>query len=925
MSNFEPLLTKLSLPQIRHPMVQRSRLIDRLNQEVITNHLTLLVAQAGSGKTTLLAEWVSLPSAPQIIWLSLDKSDNDPARFWSNIIVAFSLKVAGLKTDFQQLLDLIQTTQISSQALPAETIVTELINTIVKKLPASSGEVCLVLDDYHLIENSLIHTSISTLLNFLPPNLHLLLATRSEPNLPLARLRARRQLLELRVADLRFTETEATGFYNDLMQLSLTKEQISAIEKRTEGWVAGMQLLALNLRSLAGDKLAEFVRSFEGTNRFIIDYLVQEVLENLPEAVQQFLLETSILERLNAELCEAVLLPTPEKSLETVQALLEKLTAENLFLTPLDEQGTWFRYHQLFAAMLQNRLNRTYSLSLRQELHRKAAQWLENHHWHEAAIRHYLLIEDYNAVAQLIINSLSEWWKKGELVNLYAWIEAVPEEVRQNYLELELVRAIPLILGSKIFELFQTLERVEHSLKSNPAKAAQPDIQKHFQVLKGAVAALKEDWVEAISCFKTSLTNFSPNSAARQVPPWYFVPMLNLAWAYRFAGQPGQAKILYDEAIIFCRDTQFYYSSFSAIAYRTELEEEAGHLVSAEKTYRATIKTAEEKLPTSSRYYLNSIYIGLARVLYQQNKLAEAQDCLKIVTSTENFDQNIPVLIQVWEVLALIALAEGDYARAWELLYQIQGVANFAGLNSLKLHSNALQADCELRQGKISPALQWAEDFLHANPDYVAKLPLHLRCITPLILNKVLIIAGKTDQALAGLAKLQAQVLANGQSAYTLEIYLLAALAYYPDSEAYEYLEKALAIAEPENYRRTFLDKGAALLKLFVTAPDTIRNHPFVQQLIKDFNRENNEPAKAEKESSIVSGKTLLQNHFDALSEREREVLHGLAEGLSNKALADKLIVSENTVKVHVRNIFAKLEVTSRTQALNRAKELGLL
>lgn len=924
MTTFEPLLTKLALPKIRQPLIKRTLLIERLNQEVIANYLTLLVAQAGAGKTTLLTEWANLPTAPKIVWLTLDKNDNDLVRFWGNIVVAFSLKFSELNEACHQLLELIRSPQLSSQAYSLNPIINELVNAIVKNIPAGV-EICLVLDDYNNIENPQIHKAITSLLNYLPANLHLVLATRSEPNLPLARLRARRQLLELRVDDLSFSRQEATEFYNNLMQLNLSDKQITALEKRTEGWIAGMQLLALNLRSLTGSKLEEFVQTFEGTNRFIIDYLVQEVLENLEPEVQKFLLETSILERLTAGLCEAVLLPSVNaEPQEDVQVLLEKITAANLFLTPLDEQGNWFRYHQLFAAMLQNRLHRIYPQSKRRELHLRAAEWLEKNDWVDDAIKHYLAIEDYVAVAHLLTKSLSAWWQRGELVNVYALIETLPEEVRQNYLELELIRAIPFIIGSKVFELLKTLERVEQALSLDPEKGNQPEIQRQFNLLKGSVVLLSENWDEAISYLKASISGISVKNSLQNVPVWYTVPVLSLGWAYRFKGQFEQARLVYDDAINFCREHQLFYTSLAAIGYRTELEEESGRLLSAERIYRETIKTAETRLPASFRYYLNSAYLGLARVLYHQNKINEAEEWVGLILYGSEFEQNLPVITLTWLLQAEIALAQGDDTKALGLLNQLQSVANFARLASLTSNSQAVMADYHLRTGNVNEALKWAEQCLNADPDYIEHFPLHLRNATSLILNKVLVYVGKTEKALTDLPKLLAQMLANGQQAYALEIYLLLALALYPQTTAFDNLEKALTIAEPENYSRPFLDKGAPMLQLLESVPAILKSRPFIQQLIKDFKPETNRPAKAEKEGLNVSGKTLLQGHFDALSERELEVLHGLAEGLSNKALADKLVVSENTIKVHVRNIFAKLEVTSRTQALNRAKELGL-
>ncbi len=365
---FQPLLTKLLVPQFNNSQVQRSDLLNHLAQGVKTSRLTLISAQAGSGKTTLLGQWAASSPDLEIIWLSLDKADNFPTRFWSYVIAAFANRLPGLNEIGQQLLELLQTPHLVSQPLPVETIFTELINASLPQPNTSPKDICLVLDDYHLVENPEIHRDVAGLLDYLPPNLHLLIATRSDPELPLARLRARGQLLEIRTENLRFSITEAATFYNEAMKLGLLPQQIAALEKRTEGWPAGMQLLALSLRKLTGMERENFIQSFGGTHRYIIDYLAQEILEKLPENVQKFLLQTSILEKLNADLCEAVIRPevtTAEAGWEDIknqsgQARLESLASENLFVSRMDEQGQWFRYHQLFGAVLQNRLTRLY-------------------------------------------------------------------------------------------------------------------------------------------------------------------------------------------------------------------------------------------------------------------------------------------------------------------------------------------------------------------------------------------------------------------------------------------------------------------------------------------------------------------------------------------------------------------------------------
>lgn len=948
---FQPLLTKLSVPQANNPaQVQRSHLLSLLNQGLKTARLILVSAQAGAGKTTLLGQWAATSTGLEIIWLTLDKADNDPTRFWSYVVAAFKDRLPGLSETGQQLLDMLQTPPLVAQPVPVEIILTELINAILHQPSASSQALCLVLDDYHLVENAQIHRALAGFLDFLPPNLHLIIASRSDPQLPLARLRARGQLLEVRAEDLRFNLTEVATFYNDNMQLGLLPQQITTLEKRTEGWAAGMQLLALSLQGLMGTKREEFIRSFSGTNRYIIDYLAQEILETLPETTQKFLLQTSILEKLNGALCEAVV--EPEKDLDEQgqqaalnqpgQAILESLASQNLFVSRVDEQGEWFRYHPLFGAVLNNRLNRVYGASFRQTLHLRAAGWFKSQGWPTEAVKHYFAAQEFTGAAELLANSLGEWWQKGELLSLVGWIEQLPLPVRAQFPLLEITRAWPVVLTGQVDRISEILNNLTNHLQNlEPLAIERPaaalfETQEHSAILqaqvnflKGFVAVSSSNWGQAISYFEAALPYLPQKPGPGKVLPWWLLTLTSLGWAYRFTGHPHHAREAYDRAIALCRANQDLAALVGATGYRTELEEEAGQLRLAARIYREIIQEGEEKLGSGlPRLYMSGLYAGLGRVYYRWNDLVQAETNLNRALSYSRLDQNLPVIIQALEGLAKIALAQGDYARAFELLSEMQAEAVRPHLDELRQHLRALEVQFQLRRGQLAVAAEWAKDLLGRNPDYLKLPPAHLREIRLLTLARVWLANGETEQALALLTTQLEVALSAGQQSIVLEIYLLQALALYPRPEAFGLLEKVVAQAAPENNLRLFLDEGRPALKLLQEALPLLKNSEFVDKLLSAFTAKSIEAPASPTTETIKPAKlpasSLIDEQFEPLSEREKEVLRYLAQGLSNRALADKLIVTENTVKVHLRNIFSKLDVNNRTQALARAKELGL-
>ncbi len=469
------LTTKLYIPSRRADLVSRQRLIARLN-EGLRRQLTLICTPAGFGKTTLLSEWLSIHRAacdhPQIAlgWVSLDAEDNDPMRFWHYLVTALDLAQPGVGESTLDALFAAQPTSIPS-----------LLTTVINTIASSPRDFALVLDDYHVIQTQAIHDTVTSLLEHLPQNMHLFIASRTEPPLALARLRARNQLLELRSSDLRFTHAEAALFLQRILDVRLSAEEVAVLEGRTEGWIAGLQLAALSMRGRTD--LSTFIASFAGSHRYIVDYLAEEVLYRLPEAVQTFLLRTSILDRLCASLCNAL---TDQVD---GQRTLEYLEHENVFIFPLDDERRWYRYHHLFAEVLSHRLQRLYP-DLVPELHRRASVWCEDHDQLESAVEHALCAHDFERTVYLI-----EQKEAGELVTnrgefgtLQRWMEALPYDLVRSRSRLCLIYIWSLLPLGRWHECERLLQDAERGLQSISEPAIVERVLSSMMAARAALA-----------------------------------------------------------------------------------------------------------------------------------------------------------------------------------------------------------------------------------------------------------------------------------------------------------------------------------------------------------------------------------------------------------------------------------------------------
>src|SRR5215203_1513208 len=580
------LTTKLYVPRAHPNLVPRPRL-GALLAEGMNRKLTLISAPAGFGKTTLLSEWrmIHLGGERPLAWVSLEEADNDPSRFLSYLVTTLQTIEAGIG-------NAVLASLRSPQPPTVESVLTALINDIV----ALPGEFVLVLDDYHVIETRLIHDVITFLLEHMPPQMHLVIASRNDPPLPLARLRARGQMTELRAADLRFTPEEAGAFLTDMMALDLSTSDVKALERRTEGWIAGLQLAALSMRGR--EDISGFIEAFTGSNRYVLDYLVEEVLARQPEPVTSFLLKTSILDRLSGDLCDAV------AESHGGQEMLEALDKENLFVFPLDEEGRWYRYHHLFAEVLRHHLRRSQP-NLVPELHRRASRWYEQNGLLDEAIKHALAAQDFEGAARLVEGGAGEILARGEVTLLVDWVEALPEDLMRSRPGLCIPYAWALFLTGRLEDAEERARDAERAANTG--------------ALSAEVTALRANLVRARGDVPGSIE--LAREARKLLPEDGFALRgaisFNLGGAYWVTGDLEAAKEAFAEASAASRRAGNTYVALLSMRARAEIEKMSGHLRRAADLYHEALQIAEAAPSPAA----GLAHVGMGELLYEWNDL----------------------------------------------------------------------------------------------------------------------------------------------------------------------------------------------------------------------------------------------------------------------------------------------------------------
>jgi LuxR family maltose regulon positive regulatory protein len=876
------LATKLYIPRLQPNVVSRPRLIERLN-EGLHRKLTLISAPAGFGKTTLVSEWVEGIERP-VAWLSLDEGENELSRFLTYLVAALQVIAVNIGAGVLGALQ-------SPQSPSPDSILTALLN----EITTIPDNFILVLDDYHVIEAKSVDQALAFLLEHLPPQMHLVIATREDPPLPLARLRARGQLTEVRVTDLRFTPAEAAAFLNQVMGLHLSADDVAALETRTEGWIAGLQLAAISMQGQ--QDVTGFIRSFTGSHHFVLDYLLEEVLGKQPERVQTFLLRTSILDRLCGPLCDAILLDPSASG----QATLEYLEHANLFIVPLDNERRWYRYHHLFAELLRQRLYQSTASSPGDaesqvnELHIRASQWYEDHGLEIEAFQHAAAAHDVERAERLIEGKGMPLHFRGAVAPVLNWLESLPTTVLDAWPSLWTAFASTLLVTGQTTRVEQTLQAGEAALQGAEPDEKTKDLVGRIAAIRATLAVTHNQVETIIAQSRRALEFLHPNNLAfRTSTAW------KLGFAYHLQGDRVAASRAYSEVISIGQTSGNIIFTITAIIGLGRLQEADNQLFLAAETYQRSLQLlGEPPLPVAFEAHL-----GLARICYEWNDLDAAQQhalqSVQLARQTESTDRVVAgeVLLARLKFVqgdaagADVLLAEaGQSARQQNFVYQIPGVA--AAQVLLLLHQGQLEAAAHLAQAHELPLSQ----------------------------ARVHMAQGDTSAALAVLEPWRRHVEAKGWEDERLKVMVLQAItlqAHGEQDKAVQLLFDALAIASPGGFIRLFVDEGITMAHLLSEAAAHGRMLDYLGKLLAVCEAEER---KSEDKSYLSPAQPLLE----PLSRRELEVLQLIAQGLSNQEMSERLFLALDTVKGHNRKIFGKLQVQRRTEAVARARELGLL
>ena len=903
------LATKLHAPRPRPGFLARPQLLERVAQGTALE-LTLVCAPAGFGKTSLLGEWVRHSQRP-VAWLSLDQGDSDPVRFWRYVSAALDCLQPGIH---EQVAGLLQGPRQSLEVLTTA---------VANELATRSDEVVLVLDDYHLVETPAVHDSLTMLLERLPAQLRVVLASRADPPLPMGRLRARGQLTEVRAADLRFSAEEAAELLRTVVGAELPEAAVTVLGDRTEGWVAGLQLAALSLRG--HDDVAAFVEGFSGSHRFVLDYLTEEVLDRQPEPLRTFLLETSILERLSGELCDAV------RGRGDSQELLERAERANLFLHPLDEVRGWWRYHHLFADLLRARLQQADPGRVR-ELHRAAAAWHEAHGLADEAIRHALAADDADWAARLIERHVEvQILRRNEGHTLDWWLNALPPEVIRRCPRLSLGQAVTALLGGRLNEVEPLLAAAEQAFDATGAEPYEPSIGRAASILANIPAVLgvaradlarQRGQAEREAAFaRAALANVTDEDQLLGSIARY-----HLAVADWMEGRLEQAERALTQIVAERAVAGERHMAIRAGYDLGHVQQARGRLGAAVATYRRGLEVAGTypQMPSAGM-----AEVGLAEVLYERDELEASLEHATAGVALCRQLAFAPPLASGLFTLARIRQAQGDPAGAMEAIEQAGVAMPDDQVVDLLNPAPTMRARLALAAGEVAATEAWIRGHDLTAEDE----PSYPREHEHLILARVLLAGPAPEQALGLLERLGDLAVAQGRTGSVIEIRALQALAHAAcgdEQRALAALAEALTLGAPEGYLRIFVDEGPAMAGLLRKRLGSQRPgragvtdavpRGYLARLAAAFQRRDLPVLPP-----IRRGAVAVPGLVEPLSAREVEVLELLAAGQPNRAIADELVITLDTVKRHVSHILDKLQATNRTQAVTRARQLGLV
>lgn len=894
------ITTKLSAPRGRPNVVARPRLLEALRAND-GRRLTLLSAPAGFGKTTLLTAWLRENPGKAVAWLSLDAADNDLSRFLTYLVGALRGVEAGMG---EGVLDALRAPQLP----PTETLVGLLIN----DTAGLAQSVTLVLDDYHVIDVGAVHEAVAFFLEHLPENARLVVSSRTDPPLPLPKLRARGELTELRAADLRFTPAESSAFLEGVMGLTLSPGDVATLEEATEGWVAALQLAALGMQGRAD--VPGFVRAFSGSNRHILDFLAEEVLERQPEHVRDFLLRTSVPGRLCAPLCAAL------TGSADAQRMLEGIEHGNLFVVPLDDERRWYRYHHLFAEFLRGRLAREHP-DLVGSLHLRASGWFEEAGLNSEAITHALAASDsgadstYERAARILEVESEYALATGEGATILAWLGALPEEAKRQRPRLLLEHAVVLALTGHPAAAEPLLDETERLAEA--AKAERRHLLGSVAAIRCYTARLHGDMQQAVAVGKRALELLPDEISTNRS-----FAAICLGEALRASGELAAAGEVFAEGVAHWRVMDHFYGMLIGTVWEARASMEGGRLREAEHALRLAQQDVSERgagaLPASGL-----VHLGLGALHYEQNALGAAER--ELTRGLALFGRAHEVVSLTWGYLTLSRLrwAQGEAEGALELARRAERLAQGAGATYEATLAAAWAAQLHLAQGDLGPATALEQAYTED-----AALVTESRHVAQ-VRARLYKAKGHYERALHLLGNLGSAAEAAGRTGGLVEALALQALTFWSDEQkeqALRAITRALTLAEPEGFVRTFVDEGDEMRELLLRVlaarrrdhdrdPDNVASRVSTRYLAKLL------AALGEAHAAPTSD----EQFPEPLTERELEVLALIAAGRSNKAIAGTLSVSLSTVKTHINNLYGKLGVRSRTQASARARETGLL
>ncbi len=905
------LTTKLYVPPPRTEWVSRPRLIQRLN-DAVDRSFSLISAPAGFGKTTLLSEWTRQSQCLNA-WLTLDKGDNDPIRFWTYFISALQRMQPDLgETALAELQ--------SRQSPPLDDVLSHLINDL-----ADEGvqRYVLILDDFHLITEPRVQDTLVFLLDHMPPQLHLIFAGRADPPWPLARRRALGELTELRASDLRFTAREVAAFLNDVMELDLSPGDVDALEARTEGWITGLQMAAISMRArkrtYGARDVSAFVEAFTASNRFILDYLVEEVLEQQSAPVQEFLLRTSILDRMNAAVCDTVTERTDSLT------ILTQVEQANLFLLPLDDERRWYRYHHLFAQLLRTRLQQT-CLEDIPILHHRASAWYEEHGLTADAVNHALLAGDIARVGHLVTGNALAIMGHGELTALVRWLETLPDNLMRSHPWLAVSHAWVLAYAGQLGAVEARLAEVRSAPEGTQDPAEAEHIDGHIAAIRAYLAGLRGNMTQATDLCRRALVRLP---AGDRMARGFATSLLGSV--LRWAGDLETAEQISKEAIALRQAAGDHRVAADAFCDLAALQLVQGRLREAAATCQDALQSvAEPALAGRHASVAGFAHARMSAVLREWNELdAAVRHAREGIELAEQWGW-ADGLVFGYGYLASALLASGDAGGALEAIQKGRQIASSLS-PWLESQLAALQAQHWLVRDNIGAAARWAaESGLSVNDHFgYENWELYFT------LARVLIAQGQRqrepasiERSLELLDRLLGMARGAGATGRVIEVLVTQAMglqALDSGQAALAALQQALTLAEPEGYVRVFVDQGAAMDQLLRQAAISAIAPDYVRKLLAALQQQTGATVAETTEAMPSSLRRAQSGLIEPLSERELQILRLLTTNLSSSEMAEQLFISPNTVRTHIKNVYQKLDVHSRAEAIDRAHEVGLL